>query len=1253
MRLYIQFLLLFLIVACTKSKKVDFPSDQDEYSPPKVVKATPTIHPIPDSLSKVQYVWKSGKLTLRDKIIPLKKPQVAPVSGQLNKVDAGFKSYTVADSLPFAEYIWDNKKRKLVLRDKKTPLALPKSRLAGAPKVLPAKGKVIIAGAPTVVPFGQPIMKDKDLHGILYVNQDEGLPGAEASCFAKDTHGRIWVGTGNGLALIEGNQVKVYTTKQGLSGNNIKSLAVDGDKLWIGTVTGLNLLENGTFTHYGKENGLLDNDVFSLAVDGDKLWIGTYTGLHLLKNGKFTYYNKESGLSDHTIRSLLVDRGKLWIGTVGGLNLFENNRFTHYTTQNGLSRNSIRSLALDGNKLWVGTQGGGLNLLENGKFTHYNTENGLSGNDVRSILVDQGKLWVGTRTGGVSLLEDNRFTYFNANNGLSSNYVVSLLKEGKRLWVGTKGGGVSFLKKGEFVHYTKDNGLPSDYILSLLPDNDKIWIGTLGGGLAYLKDNEFTHYTTQNGLSNNSVWSLVKREGKLWASTNKGINVLEDNQFSYYTNQNGLSINVAGFFAPKGDKLWFGTYGGGLNYLENGQFNQYVKDNGLISNAISAILQGKNKLWIGTIGGMACLENNQFKHYTKENGLSSNFVHCFLEEKDRLWIGTVGGLNCLENGQFTHYTTENGLADNSVTQLAVDSLNQIWVGTERGLTRLKPKKNGGYSIKTWTKNHGLKFIDFRGLGNPMFFDAKGKLWASIGQGITAFKPSAADTIAPKVFITAVDISQKKVSWQKLSSFQKVADTLYTIKSDTLLANQFPPDTSWLSRAGIKWDGVEGMMPSSLPKKLTLPYNQNHLTFHYSGLKYGEQGDIVYRYILEGLDKKWSSFTKEGKVDYRNIPPGRYVFKVRAKARNHIWSKEVGFAFRVKFPWWQTWWAYILYGLAGALLVYGFAVLRTRNLKATQRKLEQIVDKRTTDLREANEHLTFQKEEIAFQKDEITTQNEELRQSQEELEAQRDYIEERNKELTKKNMLINQSIKAALNIQQALLPSEQLFEDSFSEYFTFFKPRDIVSGDFYWLNKSDDTIWIAVADCTGHGVPGAFMTMLGKSLLERLINVRKLETPAEVLQELDKEVILTLRQRETKNNTGMDIILLKITKGDTPNVLYAGAKNSLFVVDSNNEITEHKADRISIGGIKRRPDHFTNQTISVTSESHIFLGTDGYQDQNDVKRKSFSKKRLRALLQEVSLLPSVEQKQALLATTLDAHMQDTEQRDDILVVGIRL
>ena len=478
-------------------------------------------------------------------------------------------------------------------------------------------------------------------------------------------------------------------------------------------------------------------------------------------------------------------------------------------------------------------------------------------------------------------------------------------------------------------------------------------------------------------------------------------------------------------------------------------------------------------------------------------------------------------------------------------------------------------------------------------------------------------------------MTGLDINQKKINWSRWTT------------SDKKIV-----DTSWFNQAGISWSGLENQLPYWLPKKLVVPYHQNHLTLHYSGLKQTEQGEVVYRYMLVGLDTKWSAFTHEGKAEYKNIPPGRYTFKVRAKGQNNVWSNEVSLSFEITPPWWKTWWAYGLYGVFTVLLVYGFTSWRTQTFKKRQKVLEQIVAQRTSELQEANEELRTQKEEIF-------SRNEELHQSQEELETQRDYIAQRNQELLKKNTQINQSIKAAKSIQQALLPAEQLFAECFSDYFIFFRPRDIVSGDFYWLNKTQEAVWLAVADCTGHGVPGAFMTMLGKSLLERLINVRKLATPAEVLQKLDEAIILTLRQKETKNRAGMDIILLKVTKGDTAEVQYAGAKSALYATNAQKEVAVYKGCRVSIGGVKQRAERFVNQTVATAPGTELFLSTDGYEDQNDVRRKSFNRTRLMNLFQKLSTLDTARQKRALLDETLRTHMQYTEQRDDILVVGVKI
>ncbi|OJJ15352.1 hypothetical protein BKI52_38715 [marine bacterium AO1-C] len=1213
---------------------MSFPTDESQYSFPKKIKATPTSHPIPHNLPYTTMQSLEGNRV-----------------GQSNKSTTGLKPYLIPKDLPKKTYVWSDEQDKLIERSSNDSITSAKSFSVGTPKVVPARGKVVIATSPISRPYMSPVIKDNDVYGILNLSQDQGLPSNFIECAVKDRLGRVWLGTDNGLVLMEGDQIKVYTVDNGLSSNHISCLLIDNEKLWIGTYTGgVNLFENGCFTHFKKENGLILNDVNTLAKVGKKLWVGTVGGLICLENDQFTHYTTANGLSANSVMRLLVDNSRLWIATYdSGLNLLENGRITQYTTANGLSDNHITSLVKGDQGLWIGTTNGGLNFWNNNRFAHYTTKNGLPHNEVTRLLKKNNQLWIGTK-GGVSLLENGQFTYYNVKNGLSSNNISCFLEANDRLYIGTQDLGINVLKKDQFTHYGVKDGLLDSYISNLWLDKDKVYIATLRG-LSCLQNDQFTHYTTENGLKSNSVWSIVGGDSAFWIGSSKGLSLMIQDHMNHFTSKDVLLASNVWSLLQNNRMLCIGYNGSGFSILEEGsegKLTHYNAESGLSDGHVSCFAQEGNKLWIGTNGGgVNLLKEGVFEHFNTKAGLSNDQVTSLLAEHGRLWVGTNGGgVNIIENGQIIHYTRQNGLADNGVTQLALDSLGQVWVGTNRGLTRFTRKNNGYYKLKNWTKADGFKFMSFNAYGNPMVIDKKGRLWASVGAGLTSFQLPAKDTTSPKLFITGVDIKQKKVNWLPISQFKNLADTLYNVNQDMLLSAKLSRDTSWLGRSNISWNGVENVMPYWLPKKLVLPHDQNYLTFHFSGLKNSEQSSIIYRYMLVGLDTEWSTFTKEGKAEYKNMPPGRYTFRVRAKGRNDVWSEEASFQFKITPPWWQTWWAYTLYVVSGSLLVYGLILWRTQALKARQRILERVVAERTVDLQEANEELRSQKEEIS-------TRNEELHQSQEELEAQRDYIAQRNQELTRKNTQINQSIKAAKSIQQALLPSEQRFAESFNDYFIFFRPRDVVSGDFYWLTKTKNTLWLAVADCTGHGVPGAFMTMLGKSLLERLINVKKIKTPAEVLQKLDEEVISTLRQKETNNRSGMDIILLKITKNETIDIQYAGAKNALYVANENGDIITYKADRISIGGIKRRSDCFANQIVKVSEKTELFLSTDGFEDQNNIDRKSYNRGRLMTLLREVSTLPSAEQKHALLSKTLDTHMQGTEQRDDILVVGIKL
>ena len=320
---------------------------------------------------------------------------------------------------------------------------------------------------------------------------------------------------------------------------------------------------------------------------------------------------------------------------------------------------------------------------------------------------------------------------------------------------------------------------------------------------------------------------------------------------------------------------------------------------------------------------------------------------------------------------------------------------------------------------------------------------------------------------------------------------------------------------------------------------------------------------------------------------------------------------------------------------------------------------EVISKIFMDNRSLVEELKVNNEElehkVAQRTREVTTQNEELRQNQEEITSQRDYIATQNKTLKQKEEKIQQSLKAALTIQHAVLPADHSFRAFFANYFVIYRPKDVVSGDFYWLwQKSPEELTIMVGDCTGHGIPGAFMTMITSVLLDHITRINKVEDPAVILSNLHRDIKNVLRQEETNSNAGLEGIVLCMKKQRNEYTLtYASARNrAFFTTPHHQEIQELECSRSFIGGISKRSRHFSNYTITLPHDTLIYLGSDGYADQNDVDRKKIGRQRLKKVLQDVHHKELSEQQQYL-EQYLEKHMKDTDQRDDILLIGIQL
>jgi serine phosphatase RsbU (regulator of sigma subunit) len=298
-------------------------------------------------------------------------------------------------------------------------------------------------------------------------------------------------------------------------------------------------------------------------------------------------------------------------------------------------------------------------------------------------------------------------------------------------------------------------------------------------------------------------------------------------------------------------------------------------------------------------------------------------------------------------------------------------------------------------------------------------------------------------------------------------------------------------------------------------------------------------------------------------------------------------------------------------------------------------------------------------EIAKQKEAIEEANEELRAKQtqilaqkDEIQKQRDLAEEQRDQISKQKQEITDSIIYAERIQSAVLPPREYCKSILPEHFILFKPRDIVSGDFYWMTEKNDKIIVVAADCTGHGVPAAFMSMLGVSFFNEIVNTMSNLQANRILNRMRNYVKKTLYQRgeDDEAKDGMDLALCIIDK-KKKKLQYAGAYNSLYYI-RDGELHQIKADRMPIGVHVVEKDSFTNHQIDLEPDDIFYIFSDGYVDQFGGKLGSkFKSKPFKRLLMKIHEEPIEEQKE-ILESELDDWKGDYSQVDDIIVIGFK-
>jgi len=1200
-----KYLYLFLLIIVLTACKNDTERKNLNARQPKVVEAKGYVVPNDSMATPKVFLVDESKL----KKIKAGNPKVVPTN--LNVHLAGNPKVVVAG------------KPRVITPGQDTFLL---------PKIVPAIDSPFVAGIPEVVVAKDPYIRDQNPQNFSSFSKLQGLKHHSVRCMLQDKFGNLWFGTvGGGVSKYDGKMFTHFTEKEGLSNNNVWSILEDRfGNLWFGTWGGgVSKYDGKEFTHFTEKEGLSNNLVMCILEDkSGNIWFGTTGGGVSKYDGKvFTHFTEKEGLSNNNVWSILEDRfGNLWFGTEGGgVSKYDGKGFTHFTEKEGLSNNVVVSSLEDkSGNLWFGTSGGGASKYDGIRFTHFTEKEGLSNNLVVSILEDKsGNIWLGTHEGGVSKYDGKEFTHFTEKEGLSKNYVFSILEDRSgNLWFGTAGGGVSKYSGNSFTHFTEKEGLNSNHglVLSILEDKSgNLWFGTAGGGVSKYDGKEFTHFTEKEGLSNNFVMSILEdRSGNLWFGTEGGgVSKYDGKSFTLFTEKDGLSNNVVWrIIADRSGNLWFCTDEGGVSKYDGKSFTHFTEKEGLSNNTVRSITEDKSgNLWFGTGRGASKYDGKRFTHFTAKEGLSNNLVLSILEDKSgNLWFGTMGGGVCKYDGKsFTHFTEKEGLSNNVVSSIIEDRSDPkggIWLGTRFGfnkltidkLAALRQAQGTNLNLKDYDvlfKNYGYD-DGFLGVGcnlNSILQAKDGSIWVGANDRLTVCHPEgfAADTLAPSMQVTGIELFNEPITWPLLLSKQ---DSTLVLRNGMQVSGYSFSDVS-------RW--------YNLPENLSLAYNNNYLTFNFIGITMSQPKRVKYKYKLEGMDENWSGLTSRNEATYGNLPHGTYTFMVKSMNSEGYWSKPFEYTFTIRPPWWLTWWFKTFAGVFIIGSVIFFIKWRERKLKAEKIILEKTVEERTA-----------------------------------EVVQQKHLIEEKHKEIT-------DSINYAERIQRSFLATKDLLDENLKDYFVFFQPKDVVSGDFYWASKLNNGSFAYIcADSTGHGVSGAILTVLAISYLNYILLNKEINHAGQVLDYLDEKWIETFQQGAKKlhNNDWVEISIC-VYNTETSEIEFAGANSKALIIKQTGEQIECVGNKYPIGGWQLEQNRkYTTQTFEVLSGDMIYLFSDGFKDQfSGNTGKRLTKKNFYNLLSNTFNLPCELQKNYL-NKELYNWMGGEIQTDDVCVVGVR-
>ncbi len=1072
--------------------------------------------------------------------------------------------------------------------------------------------------------------------------------GEQNWCITQDLRGVVYVGN-NDKGVLEFDGVE-WRTIPVPNSPFIRSIITGEDGVvYVGAVSEFGYLapDNLGSMQYNSLSDTVDRDqypfsgVWKTYFINEKVYFCTYARI-------FIYDPQADTLSiiptpQYSFFSYFVDN-TLYLSDYGeGLMQFRDDQFVSVTGGRYFREKSVTGVArFDGDQLLIGTSNYGLSLFntKNGSVDQSFIEPGLNQYLMEGVITNLHPLEEGfavtTIYNGIVIVDRNGEAkqIITENEGLIDEAIPSIFSNHSRMgsgpiWIANWLGVSKLEKESPFRVFTEISGF-SGFVMDIKQFQGTLFIATSEGVFYKKSTSTGTSFIAINEIQDDIRHLHILEPGK-------GVELLlAFSEGNLYVIDQHMQVSILGELVinPHEDPK--------LRDMYSGKF--LVQD----PKTPDVVYTGRSQ-----IVGLQYISGRWKEVMRIEDLPEEDHSSLVIDRFGYLWTCTPSHIIRIDISQkkepsLKFFIQENGLPSNDKNRVFTNPDNgDIIIGTVDGFYRYNYFRDTIYrdtilnKVLPSGKNHIHAFHK----------DKEGDYWYSFENEFSGWTELVArmsggnlEVIREKSFQRLPDVSTEvfyddpeQGVWfgksNELYHFNKDFARIDTLPFQTLIRSvTIDNDSLLFYGTNFRKDEERGNMIHFSQDEGSRPqisYRYNNIEFRWSAPYFEQEDKLEYSYKLVGFDETWSDWSTAAYKDFTNLHFRDYTIHVKAKNIYGDESLPARYSFTILRPWYATYLAIIAYILLTGLAVFIIIKLYTRRLKQENIRLEGIIEERTAEIRKQKEELT-------------------------------------------------DSIEYASRIQRALLPPVKLMDEHNIEHFILFRPRDIVSGDFYWIGSKNGKLLIVAADCTGHGVPGAFMSMLGMTFLDEIVIKSEITLTNEILEQLREHVITSLRQSgkdQDSTKDGMDLAMISIDT-QTHEIQFSGAYNPLYMVrtlrpgektkltkgeeldlprgsihDDKHILLQIRADQMPIG-ISEKTSPFSRTNMADEGYS-IYMFSDGYLDQFGGPRgKKFMSKNFKKLILEMQSIPLKDQGTALEKVLME-WMGEISQIDDILVMGLRM